>query len=155
MDQEKFTYTIGGKKYVQRPLVLGQVNQLMAVLRGVDISSVFNAASVIAMLGSKIQRALAIVLHEETPLKPVGDDKFVYLRDRNLNELSDEIEFNIDPVTTLQVVEDFFDCNPMLLLLEKFAKLGETVVSRIEQVKTGLNKLPSSSPRETSPGATQ
>jgi len=156
MAQEKFTYIINNKTYIQRPLVLGQVNQLMALLRNVVLPDTGNMKLLIASLANKLPMALAIVLHEEKPPLPAPhDERYIYLRDRDLNALSDELEFNIDPLTPLRVIEDFFDCNPIASLLEKFGGLGEKLNKKIRTMKdTGSKTSPPSSPEATSPGET-
>jgi hypothetical protein len=54
-----------------------------------------------------------------------GDRVAVYLKDRDLDALAAELEFNIDPGTAMQVIEDFFDCNPIASLFERFAGMTE------------------------------
>ena len=156
MEQKQYTYTIGGKTYIQKPLVLGQVNQLMAVLRGTSFPQTDDMFVLVSALGNKLPMALAIVL---IPSPPEGEGWGEgglgrYLMDRDLKAIADELEFSIDPVTPLQVADDFFDCNPIVSLLEKFGALGTKLRSRIETAKLGSIKSPSSSPAETSPGAT-
>ncbi len=138
---EKFTYTIGGKKYVQRPLVLGQVNQLMQLLKGMVIPERLDIMLLISLMGDRLSKALAIVLIEE-------DCKS--LKDRNLEALAAEISFNVETETAIKVVEDFFDCNPIASLLEKLSGMTEKIGSMIDKKKTSSAASSSSSPEATS-----
>jgi hypothetical protein len=154
MEQQQLKYQIGNKTFIQKPLVLGQVNQLMSLLRGMVIPKTDDILVLIGALGNRLPMALAIVLQEEKPLLPVPTDGFVYLRDRDLKAIADDIEFNVDPMTPLQVADDFFDCNPIVSLLEKFGELGNKLKSRIEKARLGSIESPSSSPQEISQGVT-
>src|SRR3990170_3405682 len=108
-------YEIGGKIYFQKPLVLGQVRQLMNLLQGVAIPRESNAAELI-----------------------------IVLKDKALDALTREIEFEISPEDTIKVVEDFFGCNPISLVLEKVNKAIGQMTER-----TGLKNSPVSSAEET------
>jgi hypothetical protein len=130
-----FSYEIGGKKYTQQKLVLGQVQQLIALLKSAQIPARLTAWSVIETLGDKLSEGIAIVLREDG--KP--------LKEKDLPELTKEIQFSIDPETSFEVVEDFFDRNPINLTLERLT--GS--ITRISG-KIGLNRSSSSSPVATS-----
>ncbi len=106
---QEFKYTINGKNYTQRPLVLGQVQQLITTLKMLYIPKDIDTAGIIVLLGNKLSRAIAIVLIPEN----------VNLKDKDIDALAEEIEFSISPEITLQVVDDFFVCNPIISLLEK------------------------------------
>lgn len=143
---EKCTYDIGGKTYVQRPLVLGQVRQLMAEISPLGgINPEAGRAEVITALiqCSQLERVLAVVL------SPEGED----LRTKDIDALAREVEFGITPETIVQVVEDFFDCNPTASLLQKL--IGVIVKVRqlmpgLETIQTGSNPSSVSSPTEIS-----
>ena len=150
MEPKQFTYTIGDKNYTQRPLVLGQINQLVALTRGVIFPKDANVTVLISLLGNRLPKALAIVLLEDKPTVPADCKDFNYLRDRDIQALSDEIEFTVSPETSMQVVEDFFDCNPIASLSEKFAGLGEKILKFKKTEKASSPPSVSSSPEETS-----
>lgn len=114
-----YRYDIGGKVYVQKPLVLGQWQQLLPLLSGITFGA--NAASLIAGFGEQIGTMLAVVLTEEGQ-SPRGKDLAV---------LAEDITFSIDPDTTFKVVEDFFICNRVPSLLEK---LNEMVVRAVPAI---------------------
>jgi hypothetical protein len=155
MDQDKFTYTIADKNYIQRPLVLGQINQLMAVLKGLQFPKDPDVAVLISLLGNRLHTALAIVLHETDKVRGKNRQEIGrYLMERDIKELAAELEFCAEAELIMQVIEDFFDCNPIQSLLERFGKLGKSLGDRISLMKTGLTKSVSSSPMETLPDGT-
>jgi hypothetical protein len=110
-------YEINGTIYHQRELVLGQIQQLLAELAGVGFTDT-SVPGVIAALGDRIYRAVAVVLI------PDG----VAIRDRDLTAIADDLE-NAPARVLLQVVADFFDCNQLSSLLETL----ETLTDRIDQ----------------------
>lgn len=132
-------YEIGGKTYIQRPLVLGQDLQLLNLLEGISLPAGLNSAAIVIMLAGLLPEALAIVLTEEgRPLK-----------DKNIAELATELEFAITREQALTVIEDFLFCNPLDSPLEKIAGLTD----RIKAAIPGSKKPSSSSPEETSQDA--
>lgn len=137
-----FQYDIGGKKYIQRPLVLGQIRQLMRAIEGVRIPQDIDTIGLISALGNKLPIAIAIVLTDETPLK-----------DKDIDSLASQIEFEISPETTAQVVEDFFACNPIVSLLERISGMANKISETIKV--TGLESSSASSAEETLQKETQ
>jgi hypothetical protein len=137
----EFRYEIDGKKYFQNPLVLGQVQQLIAFIKSkkIQIPSILTPWSVIESLGDYLSEGVAIVLREED--RP--------LKDKDVEDLAIEIKFSIEPETMFQVVEDFFDCNPIASTLER---LAGTINRVVEKMGIGLKKPSPSSAAETSPG---
>ncbi len=131
------TYRIGGKTYEQRPLVLGQLRQLLAVLGDVALPADAGALGLVAALGEKLPLALAVVLTEKGQ-SPAGKD---------LPAAAAEIEFAISPETALEVVEDFFDCNPIASLLDRAAQM-------IGKLQTRVVPPPSTGSLSSSPAAT-
>ena len=66
MEEKKvFEYEIGGKKYTQGALVLGQLEQLLPIAEGVTVQGDSEALEVIRLLGDKISTAIAIVLRAD------------------------------------------------------------------------------------------
>ena len=131
-----FEYTIGGKKYIQRKLVLGQVQQLLRLLDGVEIKSP-DTLGIIAALGDKIHKALAIVLIPEG----------VNVKDKNIDEIAEELAFSIEPEQAMKVVEDFFVCTPIISL---FQGLNGIFAKVAKQMETQLNSSSASSQQGTS-----
>jgi len=131
-------YEIGDKIYIQRPLVLGQIRQLIDLLSGVTIPAGADAYGLIRALGESLPKALAIVLTEE------GKSP----REKDLREAAIELEFAITPEQTLEVVDHFFDLNAISSLLSRIAETAEKAGERM--TKTGSPRSASSSPQETS-----
>ena len=139
---KQIEYTIGDKKYTQRKLVLGQILLLTQLLKNVNVLKDMTPSALIATIGMKMPDALAIVLIPDgTAIKEKASD------DKRL-ELATEISFNIDAETTLQVVGDFFDCNPIAFLLEKLSGATEKIISQVKSISKPSSP---SSPEETSP----
>ncbi|NPU84373.1 MAG: hypothetical protein HPY65_07775 [Syntrophaceae bacterium] len=101
-------YLINDKTYVQTPLVLGQVRQLLEVLKDFRLPEEFTAPQLMELLGpDRLPAALAVVLTEE------GKSP----RDKDIAALAADLEFSITAEMALQVVNDFFACNPISSLL--------------------------------------
>jgi len=140
MEKQK-KYEIGGTVYVQRPLVLGQIAQLTALLSGIAVYQGVGPAGLVVALGDRLPRALAIVL------SPEG----VPAKDKDLDVIETAM-CDADPLTALQAVEDFFTCNPTAAVFEKLAGM----VKRIRaSMATGSDNSSALSLTETSPSETQ
>lgn len=135
---ERITYTIGGVEYFQESLKAGQVHQLLALLKEVNLPSELNVLSLISALGDKIAEAVAIILI----------DPRVALKDKNVKKLAKEIEFEIDLDMELKIIEDFFVLTPVSSILEKMGKTIEKISQELMK-KTGSTESPSSAQMET------
>lgn len=109
-------YEIGGKTYIQKALVLGQISQLTALLGDVSFFTGYGPMGIISALGDKLPRAVAIVL------TPEG----VPLKSKNISEVEDAVS-ELDPLITVQVVEDFFICNPVVAIFERLTGMAEKI----------------------------
>lgn len=147
-------YLIGGKAYIQLPLVLGQINQLIQLLQGLTLYAGMNMAEIVAALGDRLPKALAIVLIDAEMEGRDSAEMVKYLRDRKINELAAEISFSIDPETPFEVIEDFFSINPIPSLLERFGMMAERLTGKIAAMKAGSKGSAPSSPEATSPKET-
>jgi uncharacterized protein YqgV (UPF0045/DUF77 family) len=134
--KKEYKYTIGDITYYQKPLVIGQINQLIEILKDTNIPSNLNPLNIIVALGSKVPAVIAVLLHEK-------DKK---LKDKDVTNLATTIEFDLKPETTLEVVGDFFDCNQISLLLEQMTNTVDKAVKKV----TGSKESQSSSQEETS-----
>lgn len=137
-----FAYEIGGKKYEQRPMVLGQVRQLMTLLQSVKFGEDMSETGIIAALGDKLPQAIAIALKPEN----------CSLKDKNVAALAADIEFEISPDLALEIVEDFFGCNPIASLLEKIGTAAKRITRQIGESRS--NSAASSSQTEISEAET-
>lgn len=137
------TYDLGGTTYVQRPLVLGQIRQLLEQLDGLTFDAAAGVAAIVSALGDRLPLALAVVL------TPEGSSP----RGKDLPALADEIEFGISPDQVLEVIEDFFGCNPVASLLERLTGMMQTLGSGVRSVVPGAGSTTSlsCSPAATSP----
>lgn len=143
MMQEK-EYQFGGVTYIQRPLVIGQVKQMKDLLVGVEINWSAGIPGIVDALGDKLTRVLAIILTEN------GKSP----RDKDIESLAAELEYAMTPEDLLQVIDDFFTCNPVSSLLERFAAVMENATGKIRIVKKASTALSSSFPEGTSPDGT-
>lgn len=136
-------YTIGDKTYIQRPLVLGQMKQIREVLNGLAFPSRLTVPDIIEALEDRLPLALAVVLTPEgLPVK--GKD---------LPALADELEGALELETAIEVVEDFFICNPVASLSTKLAGMADRLRGMMTG-PTGSSNSSSSSLTETSPDET-
>jgi hypothetical protein len=139
MKKEK-QYHIGGKTFIQRPLVLGQLQQILELIAGLQIPRVITTPAVVAMLESRLPRAVAILLCE----------KGTRLKDKDLDALTEFMAGECDFATTLEVVENFFALNDLPCILDKLSR-----VSRMAKGLVAGSTAPSpSSPGETLPSGT-
>ena len=134
-------YEIGGKAYVMKPLVLGQWVQLLELLKDVRLWNGMTSGDLVSAFGSRLPKALAIALRDETPLK-----------DKNLEEWAATIAFETSPEQGLEVIGDFFDLNPISSLLEKIGKMTDRISEKANPA--GSMKSASSFPEGTLPSGT-
>lgn len=119
--EQVFSYVIDGKTYLQRKMKLGQYQQLLDVLKTISLPDSLDTASLIYAIGDKITRVLAIILCPEG----------VSPKDKNIDEVEKEM-FSIDvEETVFKVIEDFFGCNDIQLLLKKFSQVITTVSQKL------------------------
>ncbi len=114
---EEFKYTIGEKQYVQKPLVLGQVSQLLKIFQEVGFRATFSPREIVALLGDRFSAALAVVL--------IPDGMSVAKKD--LAAIEQDLAFAADIDTALKVVEDFFICNQVSSLFTRLEDLAKKV----------------------------
>lgn len=121
--KKEYTYTIGTKKYSQKPIVIGQVNQLIDLIKTAEFPTDPTPTSILITLGDKVPLAIAIVLHD--PEKP--------LREKDYKEMAKDIEFDLTPEMALEVVSDFFDCNQISSLFDKIQETIKSIGSKIKK----------------------
>jgi hypothetical protein len=138
----EYRYQIGDKTFIQRPLVLGQVRQMITLIDGLALPQEFNPAAMINLLGENLFQALAVVLTEDG--QPLAG--------KDLEALGRDLEFSITPDTALEVVADFFGCNPIASLLTRLS--GTRTVIDAALGKIGLTTSSAPSPKGTSPVGT-
>lgn len=131
------TYTIGGKTYLQRPLVLAEFGQLVGVLRSVPLPQQAEAGSVLLALGDHVVAALAVVL---TPQRrwPLS------LMPKSLPRVARHLARYLTAEQAMEVVRDFFVCNPIASICAEWRQaIGESVAT------TGPSESSAPSPAAT------
>lgn len=142
MKNKVYNYDIAGTLYTQRPLVLGQLSQIIGVLKDIKIPSNINEFGIIALLGDNLSEALAVILS-----KPGTS-----LKDKDLAEEAEFFRENIDIATAIEIIENFFVLNPIVSVSGKLTGIMNAMKRRT--VQTGSNEQSSSSPEETSQSET-
>lgn len=127
-------YDINGTTYVQRPLVLGQLGQLIAVLKDVSFAG-NDILNIVAGIGDRLPIAIAIVL------VPDG----VALKDKNFQSATDDAMM-LDLEASIRIVNDFFECNPVQSLLHNLNGVAQAMS---ESRTNGLATSSVSSPEGT------
>lgn len=125
-------YEFGGKTYIQSKLVWGQIKQLNALVKGIQFStSELTPAGLVEILGDKLPTVLAILVTEEG----------VPIKEKDLDALAAQFDFDIPFDVAVQVIEDFFVLNPITSVLEKLKVGIQFLQKRMEesgiQVSTG------------------
>lgn len=114
-------YVIDGKTYEQRPLVLGQLALLVELLENKDIADMTPYALMRAF-GDSLPRCVAVILI------PDGES----VKGRDIDAIEEIMRYHMDIDTAMQVVTDFFICNPLPSISGKL----RAVVGAIWQTST-------------------
>jgi hypothetical protein len=117
-------YTINGKTYIQKPLVLGQIQPLITLLEGKTFDDV-SPLALISELGETLPRCMAIILI------PEGSS----VRDRDLDALAAELAECMDMETAMLVASDFFLCNPLFSLLRQLRELVRVMWEQSRKIR--------------------
>jgi len=113
-------YDIGDQTFIQRTLVLGQVEQLLGVLQDMPLPAEATGANLVLAMAGRLPAALSVIL---TPAS--ASDA---LEEKDLEAVSAHLARHCDLTTAIEVVEDFFDITPV-----------SWVAGRIEALATKLN----------------
>ena len=140
MQDNEFRYEIGGKVYIQRPLVLGQIGQLIVVLKGIEITDGMGTMDIVALLDDRLPEAIAVILTEDGKR----------LKDKDIKSLAEDLSETLDVETAMEIVDRFFSLNPIASVLDKLTG----TMKGIARVVTGLQQPSSPSPAETLPEGT-
>lgn len=137
------TYKIGGRVYVQRPLVLLQIEQLVEfvnpeMFKGYQVT---NAVGIVRCLGDKLAQILAIVL---TPRE-------VTVEDKDLAASAAHLRSHVDIETAVKVVTDFLSCNPINSVFDRLTGIMAKVGMVASATATGSRSSSAPSPAATSP----
>ena len=148
------TYQIGEKKYSQKKLVLGQIRQLLCLMKEsgllqgkeILIPANISAKDLVDFLSDKgemLSKWISIILKEDR----------IPLSEKNLEAMALEIDFSLEMEQAMEVIRDFFDFLNLISLSEKLATMMVEIENQIMN-QIGLKKSASSSQGETSPGET-
>lgn len=133
---ERAIYEFAGKRYYQAKLVWGQVKQINAVIKGIQFpASGITVPTMIGLLGEKVPLVLAIILTEEG----------ASLKDKDLDALAADFEYDIPLDIIIQVFEDFFGINPIISVLEKLAIGIKAMRKKMEETGIAVSITPSDS----------
>ncbi len=149
------TYQIGEKKYSQKKLVLGQIRQLLSLMkeagllqgREILIPTEISTKDLVDFLtdrGEMLSRWIAIALKEDG----------VPLSKKDLGLMASEIDFSIEPEQAMEVIRDFFGFLDLSSLSAKATGMMQEIErSMMDQIgrETGSKRPASFSPEETSP----
>ena len=138
------TYTVNGRTYTQRVLVLGQIRQLTEALGGVEIPAGSRLGDIAGILGDRLPQCVAAVL------QPEG----ISHKDKDLVAMAEEFAEHLDIETAGRVIDDFFAVTPAATLAEMIGRLGgvlRMITAGKTAMATGSSSSSSSSPAATSP----
>ncbi len=138
---EKFTYEVNEKKYIQKKLVWGQVEQLNQVLIGMVFPANLSPINLMGILGTNLPNVCAVILTEEG----------TKLQDKDLDALITEFKFNLDMDLSLDIITDFFDCTPVDSLLSKLTGLAKKFTEGMNKKSVELTESSLSLQEETLP----
>lgn len=125
-DSKEKRYTIGNKVYVQRPLFLGEILQLIETVKDIRIPGVVNSGVLLLAFGNKLPEALAVILTED------GTD----LKNKDLKSIADELSFSVSAEQTMEILESFFDGNPIYSWLDRIGKLMKEKAIKKEETES-------------------
>jgi hypothetical protein len=118
----EFKYKIGDKTYLQRPLVLIQILQLIDALEGLKFPVNFTLKSILKILGDRTSKVLAIILIPED----------IKIQDKNIEELAMEMD-NVDLNTLMEIKNHFFEFNRIASLSVKDLEMAMKIESQLRE----------------------
>lgn len=145
MEKKEYKYEIDGKTYIQRPIVLGQISQMIKALKGIEIPATIDAVGIATLLGDKLPDVIAIVL------APKG----LRLKDKDAPALADIFRESMDIETAVEVIDNFFGLNRIASVFEKLTGMITQIMPLKMMKPTGSGKSSSPSQPETSPKETK
>ncbi len=130
-------YEIGEKIFIQKHLVWGQAKQLIAEIEGVELPASYTVNDILKLFEAKLPKLISIVLI------PEGETA----RSKKNEEMQEFFEWELRLEQIVEIIEDFFDCNPIPSWLEKmgnrmsgmtndFGKSSEREVGSIETLQS-------------------
>ena len=159
MPGERFEYTLGEKKYIQKALVLGQLKYITKMLKGVKFPEKLDIMAISEALEDVISDALAVVLLEDG--KESALDIKAQIDSEDVRKLrAAEFDYIVDSQSMVQIIDDFLVCNPVTSILRLISTVVMGMYNPTAVVPTqtaqeiGLTEQLSTSPVETLPSET-
>jgi hypothetical protein len=136
-------YQIGGRVYLQRPLVLLQIEQLVEIINPAMFADLGEptATGIVRVLGSKIAAITAIVLI------PQG----VEVDERDMADMTAHLRKHLDIAMAGRIVDDFLSCNPISSVFDRLSGFLTTGAPIATAMATGSLQSFASSPAAISP----
>lgn len=121
----RYTYNIKGRSFYQKELVLGQLELLIDLLKGVEFQKGLTNLEILKILGGKTPHAMAIILFEEgCKLEKVEiGASGCALELEEVKKLTEFFANNVNVSLSLKVITDFFACTPMANIMQALASL--------------------------------
>ena len=159
-------HDIGGKSFLMRPLVLGQIDQLIDCLEGLTMPKTFSPMAIKKALGEKFYTALAIVLipmgegrnggrlgEASLPIREI-------LKNKDVPALAEELRWSMDHDVAAEVIESFLSWNPPASILNRLTEAtlkltGKNLRPSPANPDNGSGTLLPSSAKETSQSETK
>lgn len=127
-------YKIGDRGFFQGVPVLVQVRQIGSLVKEQNIN--FDSFTIEDVINLMLQdhvssRFMAIVLNEDG----------VNLKDKNLAELEEFLDYTLDLATATEIVKDFFIINDILSLVSRITgSIDNKLSAQLEQMKPKTEK---------------
>jgi hypothetical protein len=132
-------YTIDGKTYIQKPLVGGQTQQIVRLMKGIAFPEDLRIDTLIDVLGDQLYAVIAVVITE----------KGCFPKDKDIASLAADLKWTIEIETIIGIIDDFFALNPTSLILKKLGEMIAILKQKMKTLEPGLTRQSLSSPAET------
>jgi len=135
-----FTYEFGGKTYHQKPLVIGQIEQLASAVEKLPIP-LFEFSKFKSYTPQQWKDTLVQLLREgilSTALAVVLIPEGQKSRDRNLQEIEGDIRDECPLLTGVKVITDFFTCNG----LNEIGSIARKASDSFQSQRTEMTQQP-------------
>jgi hypothetical protein len=142
-NQSGYEYQLGDHTYIQKPLVLGQLEQIAKSLLGLPLN-LFNMEAMKKDTQGEALKGTLIKLFEEgllveamsAALIPKGQG----VRNRDLKTIQDDIRYECDLSVGVKIITDFFECNAPsnLVSIWKGSMIGGMMTAKTPTLETPL-----------------
>ena len=112
-------HKIGDRVYVQDKPVLGQVKQLAALFKKLQIPVGSSYSDLAGLLGENITEFMAIILTQ----------KGTKLRDKDIKEEEQFLDENVDIEMAMEIIESFFTVVPLNSIAERITLIAQKMTT--------------------------